>query len=143
MKELDEYMKVCELSIGDWVKVLNYHWNGRPYIGQVDGIMKKHGTYYLQFGYALSAEIDVCEPIPLTPEILEKNGFGYKEEDSYYIHFYQGERCYIANSDLHIVTNKKGVFWLNYYNNSIHWLRYVHELQHAFRLCHVEKQIEL
>jgi hypothetical protein len=68
-------MKASELSIGDWVKVLNYYWDGSPYIGQVDGIMKKHGTYYLRFGDALSTEIDMCVPIPLTPEILEKNGF--------------------------------------------------------------------
>ena len=59
-------MKPEELSIGDWVNVLNYHWDGSPYTGQVNGITKKHGTYYLQFGSALSAEIDRCEPIPIT-----------------------------------------------------------------------------
>ena len=68
-------IKAEELSIGDWVNVLNYHWDGSPYSGQVNGITKKHGTYYLQFSSALSAEIDRCEPIPITKEILEKNGF--------------------------------------------------------------------
>ena len=78
-------MKPEELSIGDWVNVLNYHLDGRPYTGQVNGITKKHGTYYLQFGSALSAEIDRCEPIPITKEILEKNGFKLKEKGVLYL----------------------------------------------------------
>lgn len=139
-------MKPEELSIGDWVNVLNYHWDGRPYTGQVNGITKKHGTYYLQFGSALSAEIDRCEPIPITKEILEKNGFS-------------GEMYAIFKIDEHV--------WLEYYYHEhrlSRWWRgidewnnhaevsevsfechchYIHELQHALRLCGISKTIDL
>ena len=144
-------MKPEELSIGDWVNVLNYHWDGRPYTGQVNGITKKHGTYYLQFGSALSAEIDRCEPIPITPEILEKNGFRLKEESDSY-------KKYIAGDELCIIV-------LYFYKETIYGvstlldcergfaggldrihkcnLLYVHQLQHALRLCGISKTIDL
>ena len=139
-------MKTEELSIGDWVNVPNYYWDESPYVGQVDGIVKRHGTYYLQFSDAFSAEIDRCEPIPITPEILVRNGFS-------------GEMYAILKIDEHI--------WLEYYYHK-HRLRkwwrgidewnnhaevnevpfecqchYVHELQHALRLCKLTKEIEL
>ena len=83
------------------------------------------------------------DPIPLTPEILEKNGFGYVESDSELSHYYPGEPFYCADIDFHIGTDRRGHFWLNYDNNSIYGLRFVHELQHAFRLCGIEKEIIL
>jgi len=139
-------IKAEELMIGDWVNVLNYHWDGSPYTGQVKGITKKHGTYYLQFSSALSAEIDRCEPIPITKEILEKNGFS-------------GEMYAIFKIDEHV--------WLEYYYHEhrlSRWWRgidewnnhaevsevsfkchchYVHELQNALKLCGIPKNIEL
>lgn len=139
-------MKPEELSIGDWVNVLNYHWDGRPYTGQVNGITKKHGTYYLQFGSGLSAEIDRCEPIPITKEILEKNGFkgdGYAililDEQTYLDYYYYEHRlrkhwCGVDEWENHSKVNDI-TFKCNCY--------YVHELQHALRLCGIEKEIEL
>ena len=86
---------------------------------------------------------DYLDPIPLTPEILEKNGFGYIESNSELSHYYLGEPRYCANMDLHIGTDREGHFWLNYYNNSIYGLNYIHQLQHALRLCGIEKEIKL
>lgn len=139
-------MKPEELSIGDWVNVLNYHYDGSPYVGQVDGITKKHGTYYLQFGSALSAEIDRCEPIPITPEILEKNGFVgkpyafYKNDEHSWLEYYYHEH--------RLQKWWKGV---NEWNNHAEvaeilfqcQCHYVHELQHALNLCKANKTIEL
>lgn len=135
-------MKIQDLSVGDWVNVLNYHWDGSPYTGQIDGIIKKHGTYYLQFGSALSAEIDRCEPIPITKEILEKNGFKLKEESERYIKtddFYDVEICEY-NDGLWIVTLTDCEFTLPH--SQVH-VSYVHQLQQAMRLYGIEKEIEL
>ena len=55
-------MKAEELSIGDWINVTNYHLDGSPYTGQVNGITKKHGTYYLQ-------PQRVVTPITMKPRI--------------------------------------------------------------------------
>mgnify|MGYP003290498388 CR=1 FL=1 len=82
-------------------------------------------------------------PIPLTPEILEKNGFGYIEKDEEITHFYQGEPHFCRSMTLHIGTNNQGGYWLNTYSNTIFGLRFVHELQHALKLCGIDKTIEL
>lgn len=144
-------MKANELSIGDWVNVLKYHWDGSPYIGQIDGIIKKHGTYYLQFGSALSAEIDRCEPIPITPEILEKNGFRLKEKGVLYTEYVSGDEHSIIEfgfykesiHDIDTVLNCELGFVGGL--DRIHHchVKYVHELQHALKLCGIEKEIEL
>ena len=128
-------LKPEELSIGDWVKILDYHWDGSPYVGRVSGITKRHGICYLQFGSALSADIDRCEPISITPEILVRNGF--KEED---------DDCYLWNESF------ERVIWFCDGATTITSIRDdmvfeghccdVHELQHALRLCGITKEIE-
>jgi hypothetical protein len=144
-------IKIEELSIGDWVNVLNYHWDGRPYTGQVNGITKKHGTYYLQFGSALSAEIDRCKPIPITKEILEKNGFRLKEEAELCTEYVSGDE----HSIITYVFYKESIYDIDTlldcqvgYVGGLDWIhhchvKYVHELQHALRLCGINKTIEL
>ena len=84
------------------------------------------------------AELEVPEwqPIPLTPEILEKNGLA---NDPYGCHFEEDE--YMA---LEISIEEEGIYWtINYNEYGILKLKYVHELQHALRLCGINKEIEL
>lgn len=136
-------MKAEDLSIGDWVGVLDYHWDGSPLQAQISGIIKKHGTYYLQFGSALSAEIDCCGPIPITAGILEKNGFYSTPNVGYVLDYYNG---YDGNSviydswnhNLKITKYYKTVFDMEYFDDMN-----VHELQHALRLMGIDKEIKL
>lgn len=86
---------------------------------------------------------DECVGIQLTREILKSNGFGYVECDGELLHYHPGEPYYCADVDFHIGTDRKGHFWLNYHDNSIYGLRYVHELQHALRLLRTGREIEL
>ena len=140
-------MKADELMIGDWVNVLDFHLDGSPYTRQVNGITKKHGTYYLQFGSALSVEIDRCEPILLTPEILEKNRFVIKKKlaqmgnfgDSPLImwHFEDEPILRHFKHELEIHQNDTGKVHIHIP------CEYVHQLQHALRLCGIDKTIEL
>ena len=70
----------------------------------------------------------VIEPIPLTPEILEKNGWTRDELcNEWFIHY--GPNLFGKCPE---VTIFDGVS-----------IKYVHELQHALRLCGIDKQIEL
>jgi len=135
--------ELSKLSIGDWVIVLNYHWDGRPCTGQVDGITKKHGTYYLQFGSALSAEIDRCEPIPITPEILEKNGWEQYGKDAYCFSILiqmAGDGFEQQNITIH----RMKVLELRTSTCTLLMpIKFVHELQMAFKLCKVNKEIFL
>ena len=88
--------------------------------------------------------------IPITPEILEKNGF----EKLDFSHYHIKDRTLVLDADAkwkgplswHWVvtemdTNAKGQpVVIDYYVATIN---YVHELQHALRLCGIEKEIIL
>lgn len=88
---------------------------------------------------------DDIEPIPLTPEILEKNGFVYKERE---------ETC--ATEEYHIWSLVNTSFFLDddswwrkekddilRLKFGISKIKFLHELQHALKLCGIEKEIEL
>lgn len=127
-----------EISIGDWVSVLDYHHcDGSPYTGKVDGIIKKHGAYYLQFSSAFSADIERCEPIPITPEILEKNGFERGEDKDLWAWYSELERVIWIEGSL---TKIISVFTDSHFEG---WCYDVHDLQHALKLCGISKNIEL
>ena len=91
-------MKANELMIGDWVN----HKGIYNYIAPAD------------FDYNHRKWIEEIEPIPLTEEILKKNGFVNKDSDSFYI-------------DCTCTPNG--------------YIQYVHELQHAFKLFKVDGEI--
>lgn len=76
-------------------------------------------------------------PIPLTQEILEKNGWekgGYEEmvniTDEYSFALQKG-------------VDGKNAWWWELFSSPIRPINYVHELQHALRLCGIDKAIEL
>ena len=75
---------------------------------------------------------EYLDPIPLTPEILEKNGFSnnYIEDDLSYATDAGGDVI-----GVHIVAGK----WIM----DEMYLNYVNQLQLAFRLCGIEKEIVL
>lgn len=86
-----------------------------------------------------------CRPIPLTPEILEKNGF---VEEEYPI-IYDRREFELRHGDYRIIVSPlndgytriyKGCY-LPILNNC--YINFVHELQHALRLCKIDKTIEL
>ena len=95
-----------------------------------------------------SSNIEVIEPIPLTSEILEKNGFT-KSTPPLGIH----ARCYELDNkkDKYHLTiadyNKYKRLLLNVDSEDSECFNikcdYVHEFQHALRLCGIDKTIEL
>lgn len=120
-------MKANELMIGDWVL-----YDGEPnIITEVSEIIYRETTVCF-VGNNYMANIDEIEPIPLTPEILEKNwwvceSFGRRQE------------WWLDKTKFPIV---------RYSTNDImrHGeiiLKYVHQLQQALRLCGIEKTIKL
>lgn len=138
-------MQTSQLTIGD----LMQHANGKYFrITRLD--MWSDGSIHFACGHPhLWDYNNKFTPIPLTPEILKKNGFGYVENDTYpytgevLSHFYLGEEGYCANMDIHIGTDNKGGFWFNSPKISLNSFHYVHELQHVLRLCNINKEIEL
>jgi len=146
-------MKAEELSIGDLVNV-NRAENvaeGRylewQEIGMVDAISEcfvsvRYGDD--EFDWE-EVSMDAVEPVPITPEILEKNGFelkpdgwlwckdGNEEQDYIFIQFRKGCEG-VRNCEINFINKARATFKQMFF---------VHELQNALRLCKIEKEIEL
>ena len=130
-------MEAKELMQLDWVCLEN-----DPTPRQVDFI--RTGEVGLYWNKIVTPPY--IKPIPITPEILEKNGFkgdGYAililDEQTYLDYYYYEHRlrkhwCGVDEWENHSKVNDI-TFKCNCY--------YVHELQHALRLCGIEKEIEL
>ena len=114
--------------VGDWVYMKAHRGFDSQYI-KVETIPDSSSdTHYGHIGaYPISEDMDFrdiedshLEPIPLTPEILEKNGFSRN------------------GLDIALFDRKGGDDFVGAAN-----LQFVHELQHALRLCGIKKEIVL
>lgn len=90
---------------------------------------------------------EFIKPIPITPEILEKNGFVRIEEYEKYEWSENSAEEWVIFEQLSF-SDDLGVVYVEDYSRQIplHYhnsINYVHELQHAFRLCGINKDIVL
>ena len=150
-------MEVKELQIGDYV-------NYRGQIIKVTSLYDKGGSNEIGWSDKESVWVNgrCIEPIPLTPEILEKNGFikdadkDNRLTDVYHLLVPTGfeRKSFTIQVSLYrepigdVSTLVKCWGWVPPYNggmNDIHLctVKYVHQLQHALRLCGIEKELEL
>lgn len=144
-------MKDIELMIGDWVSLFQGNPDGSSCNVQV--------TYIGEYGEVgiegceeyTSANCNLLFPIPITVEILEKNGFTGGEYVSY-----TGDVWYLKQEEFVelglTVSHNTAILWgkkkLGYpYSSGNNFLisniHSVHELQHALKICGSEKEIKL
>lgn len=131
-------MKATDLMIGDWVYnsycKMNIKWN--------------YPEMFSSNGITVGRDL---EPIPLTSEILEKNGFNpdtfltaeWKKE----VYFKEFSSCVVEPDDSGKYIFGTTIYWNKkdgdgspidcgtMYESMIYNLQYVHELQHALHLC--------
>lgn len=139
-------MKVNELMVGDFI-YQHHPKDNTPHIVKVSvdtlNLMDRMKIGFIQ---EQSPLYRIIEPIPLTTEILEKNGFkkydgnkwlAYKYEDDDYTKksLYQ---VLWSTDDLYLEISS---YTPNTGNFNRIGIRYVHELQHALKLCGIEKNI--
>lgn len=133
-------MKIRDLSIGDWVlidavlgsepaRALRVTMAGRSMFKGLSG----------QIYGSLGGDIS---PLPITPEILEKNGFEREDNHTWrnaeigcVIHRFGRKHWDIR---LRPITRKYRAARMGADN-----IEYIHQLQHALRIVGVEKEIEL
>lgn len=128
-------MTAKDLMIGDWVLFQ-------------DPDTQEHEMHQIeQADFAASDKFfDLLSPVKLTTEILEKNNFVIEEEVGWW------KTWHITDEAL----NKMLITSVNCINGGFDWfkyhrgakveclnIRFVHELQHALRLCKIEKEIML
>lgn len=138
-------MKANELMIGDWV--YNKHHGKNIKLTPYDFFTHTHNEFGEQelAPFAKPTIGRDLEPIPLTQKILEKNGFENIGDDIYQL---EEKPCW---------------FWVDFFRHTygceydtstyeyeddehrlkLYGIPSVHELQHALKLCGIEKEIEL
>ena len=151
-------MIVKDLMIGDFVRIKGnvepdaYFMHEDMYPGQVVKVEEilSNGINPDWMGGEVNDYLveDAIEPIPLTKEILEKNGFILSDG------WWCNERLPKGNGYVSIAFDPDGedrrtncVYDLSITNHEsgsvdLH-LDYVHQLQHALKLCNIQKEIEL
>lgn len=90
---------------------------------------------------------EYLEPIPLTPEILEKNGFQKQAGEIWEYDIFSKDNGLMSmivwRRDYATPHLSIRSFTLQYGEYSRRDAKYIHQLQHAFHLCGIEKEIEL
>lgn len=143
-------MKPTEYMIGDWVKRTDPKTN-ESYYAKVSGICPVIGSNHKQTGWAVRFHKEdepfdhpcpvLCDPVFITQEILEANGFeahgwadsklftrGFENDDlicKFFIEYRLDNQCLFVDEGL-VPTP----------------VRYVHQLQHAMRLCGLNKEAD-
>lgn len=142
-------MRIEELNIGDWVcaeQLCGVH-NEPRLTPPMKVVSLGESWVNLEIdpeqGDPFEFEPSEIRGIPITPEILEKNGFVRKDK-------YQ-----FVNIDMLSTVEKYGYKYYDYHNiykkgktYRPTWveadnIRYVHELQHTIRLAGINKEIEV
>ncbi len=125
-----EQIKITDLSIGDWVDMYGKVFRIRK-ISKVDfsGLITLYGA-------SMPYGLGVVRPIPITPQILEQNGFKANEHSDK-VYEYNEHNCLVQ---YFFVNHKLCIRNSNAIDVEIHS---VHQLQHALRLAGTNKEIRL
>lgn len=135
-----------ELSVGNWV--YNKHHGKAIQITPFDFFTHTHrdGMQYLIENPKLVSGKDF-EPIEITPEILEKNGFEKREfineincKEEYWIYCDDYYSLIISeiNDKLYKVKHHSVISLIEQL-----YISYIHQLQNALTLCGISKEIKL
>ena len=140
-------LKISDLSVGDWVGVRCGTKINAFKVEEIrfNNIIHKYVALLNNKSYGLPTP--ELHPIPITAEILEKNGWRILEKEvlGEDYEYEGGERVWDdENCSIEICEEKQGVFWYSWSNEYYMWrLEYVHQLQHLIRLAGVDKEINL
>ncbi len=137
-------MKENEVMIGDWFR-FRYTIDGKEIVHtfRISRIEDELGDYYVWGdGFGRMCYPRRLEPIPITPEILEKNGFtnvGDKvwqwEEKPFWVWWEEETHHLGIEIDDSSYDEEKSKTIMIIVQN------YAHELQHAIRLAGIDKEI--
>ena len=141
-----EKISVSDLSIGDYVRVRMCKWEYDDpdtldaKVLSIEG--NSVGIGYDNSGIVMSAFVDDLQPIPITAEVLEKNGLEYVDDgndaviflccDMFWVRLCVGDTFW-----------QVGIHSEDRLDAVVCDVKYIHELQHALRLAKAGKEIVL
>ena len=141
-------MKANELMVGDWVKLhydINYKTGESLYTNVRITSINEDGTINVSMHDGDGWDADLIYPIPITKELLEKNGFERDELIESYNHYCGMDNRVSLNDDFYYI-NSRNTWYVHvdsedYSTIARCELTYVHELQHILKLCKIDKEI--
>lgn len=125
-------LKISDLSVGDWVHHDFYEVDMRvvTIYGDNERVIAESRS-----GHGVTCHLDHFTPIPITAEILEKNGFERLLESDLFYHSESGLEVAFEDGEwMHTI---------NLHEYTIHTISGVHHIQHLLRLYGCEKEINL
>lgn len=127
-------MEAKDLMIGDLV------YNHRNWVCPIVEVHKDSAVVIARHYGEEEFKLDDLRPIPLTQEILEKNGFILKEEEKgmYGVTI----APYYTRDDIPFEVFCDGEPFAIWFKDPVN-IKYVHQLQHALRLCGIIHEIIL
>ena len=152
MKENE--LKVTDLMVGDWVScqinsieikyvqvaaVNKTSMNGIP----SDFLEFNKVTLDMLDGHYIQVDINSIKPVPITKELLEKNGFDVLNEIYFYILRGIDNRVEMRNDKEYMNTNSEWYVHVDsedYRTIASCELTYLHELQALLNLCKIEHE---
>ena len=137
-------LKISDLSVGDWVR------DGNGIIAKVRGIENWSNEYILNVqtvsGSICTLSVTGALPIPITAEILEKNGWkkGQRGEFYHYLQLDKNSTLYVHASTngwrMEITYDAAGILRTTHLMPNV---VSIHQLQHALRHAGIDKEINL
>lgn len=138
-------LKISDLSVGDWVRYKGKEYTIASIYTAADGYPHEVALTCQGISYG-GAYIDHLEPIPITVEILEKNGFARGSRGGFYHYLLldKNRTLYIHASTngwrVGITYDAAGILRTTHLMPD---MNSVHDIQHALRLAGGDKEINL
>lgn len=126
-----------DLMVGDLVMLFDETPARVDAIGNTEVYVyeKERGDWHVGYEH--------IKPIPLTDEILQKNGFDCSDPEVKQYHFTEGkERYHFSLRQMYNKKNEKDGYAF-YAFNVLSLIINVSDLQHALRLCGIDKEITI
>lgn len=131
-------LNISDLSIGDWVDYCGRHY--KVYSIEECGFIRAKRDDYTSSH--IGKNIDYLEPIPITAEILEKNGLEYIDDGNDAVIFLCCDmfwaRLCVGDTFWQVCIHSEDRLDAVVCN-----IKHINELQHALRLAGVDKEINL
>lgn len=133
-------MKANDIQIGDWLySIIDRYDHVEKKLCKITGIRTDSDTPLIQCNDTdVWYPLDSYEPVPLTAEILEKNGFEYKEGGKGLFGVTIAPRYLCKGVPFEVFCD--GEPFAIWFKEPID-IKYVHQLQHALRLCGITREI--
>lgn len=146
-------MRAEELMIGDWVCLEDENLPLEERYFKIEYLAISAGVSWVNQGTnapiglgdgesLIPVFTDEIYPIPLTLEILEKNGILYEKQSYYYV--IKDDKDLECTYYIYQTVQKDWVIGVDtgaYECSVFARIKYVHQLQHALKLCGIDKEI--